>query len=98
MSDPLLAEAVDLVVSTQACGVLMLQRHLNIGYTRAKNLIDLMRDLGVVGGFGPQAGYAVRMTADEWRLSSLAVADAAPNINANPTARAAIEAAAGGVA
>ena len=67
MKDHLLAEAVDLVVSTQLCGVSMLQRHLNIGYTRAKNLIEAMRDLGVVGEFGPQAGYAVRMTAEQWK-------------------------------
>jgi S-DNA-T family DNA segregation ATPase FtsK/SpoIIIE len=47
--DPLLNEAVRVVVQEQKASVSLLQRHLRIGYSRASRLIDLLEEDGVIG-------------------------------------------------
>ena len=48
-SDPLLEEAVKLVLSTGMASASGLQRRLRVGFTRASRLIDMMENLGIVG-------------------------------------------------
>lgn len=48
-SDPLLEEAVGLVLSTGMASASGLQRRLRVGFTRASRLIDMMESLGIVG-------------------------------------------------
>ncbi|HSL28188.1 MAG TPA: DNA translocase FtsK 4TM domain-containing protein [Anaerolineales bacterium] len=48
-SDPLLAEAIDLVRREGRASVSMLQRRMRIGYTRAARIVDMMEDKGIVG-------------------------------------------------
>ena len=47
--DPLLHEALAVVVKQQKASVSLLQRYLRIGYTRAARLIDLLEEDGVIG-------------------------------------------------
>ena len=47
--DPLLNEAIDLVVAAQRASVSFLQRRLRVGYSRAARLIDILEEEGIVG-------------------------------------------------
>ncbi len=48
-TDPLLAEAIDLVRREGRASVSMLQRRMRIGYTRAARIVDMMEDKKIVG-------------------------------------------------
>jgi S-DNA-T family DNA segregation ATPase FtsK/SpoIIIE len=48
-TDPLLAEAIDLVRREGRASVSMLQRRMRIGYTRAARIVDMMEDKGIIG-------------------------------------------------
>ena len=49
-SDPLYAQAVELVLSRQRASVSLVQRYLGIGYNRAARMIEVMETAGVVKG------------------------------------------------
>jgi len=48
-TDPMLEEAISLVVAEREASASLIQRRLGLGYPRAARLIDLMHELGVVG-------------------------------------------------
>ncbi len=48
-SDPLLDEAVGIVIESGKASTSYLQRRMKIGYSRAARIIDLMEQMGVVG-------------------------------------------------
>lgn len=49
--DPLIPDAIKVVMETGQASVSMLQRKLNLGYSQALRLIDEMETLGIVGSF-----------------------------------------------
>jgi DNA segregation ATPase FtsK/SpoIIIE, S-DNA-T family len=49
--DPLLAEAISLVVEMGTASTSMLQRRLRLGYTRAGRLIDMLERRGIISGY-----------------------------------------------
>ncbi len=61
-SDPLLAEAIDLVRREGRASVSMLQRRMRIGYTRAARIVDMMEDKGIVGP--PEGTSQMRQVLD----------------------------------
>ncbi|HEX6268770.1 MAG TPA: DNA translocase FtsK 4TM domain-containing protein [Anaerolineales bacterium] len=61
-TDPLLAEAIDLVRREGRASVSMLQRRMRIGYTRAARIVDMMEDKGIVGP--PEGTTQVRQILD----------------------------------
>ncbi len=63
--DELLEEAIDTVVRMGAASASLLQRKLSVGYARAARLVDLMEEMGVVGGYEGSKPRAVLMTAEE---------------------------------
>lgn len=57
LEDPLMEQAIDIVVSANKASASYLQRRLKIGYNRAARLVEEMERLGVVG---PQRGSKPR--------------------------------------
>lgn len=55
--DPLLDEAIRVVLDTKQASISMVQRRLRVGYTRAARLIDMMEMRGIVG---PHEGSKAR--------------------------------------
>jgi DNA segregation ATPase FtsK/SpoIIIE, S-DNA-T family len=48
-TDPMLEEAISLVIEEQEASASQIQRKLGLGYPRAARIIDLLEDLGVIG-------------------------------------------------
>lgn len=48
-TDPMLEEAIKLVVESQEASASLIQRKLGLGYPRAARMIDLLEELGVIG-------------------------------------------------
>jgi DNA segregation ATPase FtsK/SpoIIIE, S-DNA-T family len=63
--DELLDEAIDIVVRSEVASASLLQRKLRVGYARAARLIDLMEEMGVVGGYEGSKPRTVLMSTEE---------------------------------
>ncbi|HEY6399322.1 MAG TPA: DNA translocase FtsK [Solirubrobacteraceae bacterium] len=76
--DPLLEEAIALVVQMGTASTSMLQRRLRLGYTRAGRVIDMLERRGIISGYeGSKPRQVLINEADLPRiLSHLAEADA----------------------
>ncbi len=48
-TDPMLEDAIELVIEEQEASASMIQRKLGLGYPRAARIIDLMEELGIIG-------------------------------------------------
>ncbi len=64
--DDLYDEAVRIVLETQRGSATLLQRRLEIGYTRASRLVDMMAEEGLVGPFKGSKAREVYYTLEEW--------------------------------
>ncbi len=64
--DKLYDEAVKVILETQRGSVSLLQRRLEIGYSRAARLIDLMAEDGIIGEYKGSQAREVFVTLDEW--------------------------------
>ncbi|RJX24681.1 MAG: DNA translocase FtsK [Dethiobacter sp.] len=64
-SDPLLPEAVDLIIQTGHASISLIQRRFRVGYTRAARLIDDLERLGIVGKYEGSKPRKVLMTMDQ---------------------------------
>ncbi len=48
-TDPMLEQAIDLIIAEQEASASLIQRRLGLGYPRAARMIDLMEQLGIIG-------------------------------------------------
>lgn len=67
--DPLLEEAMQIVLDTGIASASRLQRQLRIGFTRAARLIDTMEQLGIVGP--PDGSKPREILVDETRAQEI---------------------------
>lgn len=65
-ADEMLPAAIQMVVESGQASIMMLQRRLKIGYSRAARLIDQMEERGVVGGYEGSKPRKVLMSKDEY--------------------------------
>jgi hypothetical protein len=65
--DPLVGEAAELVIKQGRASVVLLQRRLDIGYTRASRLIDTLEKEGLVGPLTESGSRDVLLTLEEWQ-------------------------------
>lgn len=64
--DPLLDQAIEVVVRSGAASISMLQRRLRVGYSRAARLVDTMEERGIVGGADGSKPRAVLLSEQEF--------------------------------
>jgi S-DNA-T family DNA segregation ATPase FtsK/SpoIIIE len=64
-TDDLLPSAIEMVVESGQASIMMLQRRLRIGYSRAARLIDQMEERGVIGGHEGSKPRKVLMSKSE---------------------------------
>jgi S-DNA-T family DNA segregation ATPase FtsK/SpoIIIE len=65
--DPLFDQAVDIIVQTKRGSVSLLQRRLEVGYSRASRLVDQMAAAGIVGEYKGSQAREVLLTEKEWQ-------------------------------
>ena len=65
-SDDLYDEACRIVLESGRGSVSLLQRKLEIGYTRSARLVDMMAEEGIVGAYKGSKAREVVMTLEEW--------------------------------
>jgi S-DNA-T family DNA segregation ATPase FtsK/SpoIIIE len=85
--DPLLADAIELVVEMGTASTSMLQRRLRLGYTRAGRLIDMLERRGVISGYEGSKPRTVLVGASDLPrvLNNLAERGDAVGANSVPT-------------
>jgi S-DNA-T family DNA segregation ATPase FtsK/SpoIIIE len=81
--DPLLGDAIQLVVEMGTASTSMLQRRLRLGYTRAGRLIDMLERRGIISGYEGSKPRQVLVTEGDLPRV-LAALDAAIGPGADP--------------
>lgn len=65
-SDPLLDDAIQIVMDSGKASTSFLQRRMRIGYSRAARIVDIMEDMGIIS---PQNGSKPReVLVDKWPM------------------------------
>lgn len=64
--DPLYNDAVDIMIESGRGSVSLIQRRLNIGYSRASRIIDQLRRTGIVGAYKGSMASEVTVSKEEW--------------------------------
>jgi DNA segregation ATPase FtsK/SpoIIIE-like protein len=72
--DRLYEQAVRIILQSGRGSVSLLQRKLEIGYTRAARLMDFMAKEGIVGGYKGSKAREVLMTLHDWEEEQKAIA------------------------
>ena len=65
-TDPLLMEAIEVVVETGQASTSFIQRRFKVGYARAGRIIDQMEERGIISGFQGSKPREVLMSKERW--------------------------------
>jgi DNA segregation ATPase FtsK/SpoIIIE, S-DNA-T family len=79
--DPLLTDAITLVVEMQTASTSMLQRRLRLGYTRAGRMIDMLERRGVISGYEGSKPRQVLVTETDLPRVLAALSESAAAVN-----------------
>ena len=82
-TDPLLDEAIDLVVETGQASTSFIQRRFKVGYARAGRIIDQMEQRGIISGYQGSKPREVLMSKERWEELKMAPADSQVSTNNN---------------
>jgi S-DNA-T family DNA segregation ATPase FtsK/SpoIIIE len=86
--DELFDKAVEVVLTQQRGSVSLLQRRLQIGYSRSSRIIDQMADAGILGDYKGSQARECNMTLEDWHTLKSSIADdqsGASSANGEPT-------------
>jgi S-DNA-T family DNA segregation ATPase FtsK/SpoIIIE len=72
--DELFDQAAEIVLASRRGSVSLLQRRLQIGYTRASRIIDQMADAGLLGEYKGSQARECLMTLEDWQTLQESVA------------------------
>ncbi|MDY7011503.1 MAG: DNA translocase FtsK, partial [Planctomycetota bacterium] len=64
--DELFNEAVEIILSSQRGSVSLLQRRLQVGYSRASRIVDQMAQAGILGDYKGSQARECMMTLEDW--------------------------------
>jgi S-DNA-T family DNA segregation ATPase FtsK/SpoIIIE len=64
--DELFDQAVEIILACQRGSVSLLQRRLQVCYSRASRIVDQMAEAGILGDFKGSQAREVMMTLDDW--------------------------------
>ena len=64
--DPLLPDAVEVVLDTGQASTSMLQRRLKLGYAHAARIVDELEEKGIVGPFEGSKPRQMLITREQW--------------------------------
>jgi S-DNA-T family DNA segregation ATPase FtsK/SpoIIIE len=78
--DELYEPAVKIILESQRGSVTLLQRQLQIGYTRASRLMEMMHENGLVGPFKGSKAREVYYKLDEWEAAKKKAAGGAKDV------------------
>ena len=71
-TDPILMEAIDVVVETGQASTSFIQRRFKVGYARAGRIIDQMEERGIISGYQGSKPREVLVTKDRWQELKMA--------------------------
>ena len=71
-TDPLLMEAIDVVVETGQASTSFIHRRFKVGYARAGRIIDQMEERGIISGYQGSKPREVLVTKDRWQELKMA--------------------------
>jgi S-DNA-T family DNA segregation ATPase FtsK/SpoIIIE len=72
--DDLFDQAVEIVLGTQRGSVSLLQRRLQIGYSRASRIIDQMAEAGLLGDYKGSQARECLVTLEDWQAMKGSIA------------------------
>ncbi|MEG1705355.1 MAG: DNA translocase FtsK 4TM domain-containing protein [Clostridia bacterium] len=75
--DPILNDAIDLVMDMGQASASMLQRRFKIGYSRAGRLVDQMEDRGLISGYDGSKPRQLLISKEEWQELKFSIQQAA---------------------
>ena len=81
--DPLLDEAIEMVVENQQASTSYIQRRFKVGYSRAGRIIDQMEERGIISGYNGSKPREVLMSKERWQELKMAPKDIAENASIN---------------
>lgn len=64
--DELLPQAVDIIFYTKQASASMIQRRLNLGYSRAASIVDQIEELGIISPFNGSAPRSILISKEQW--------------------------------
>ncbi|MDD3303527.1 MAG: DNA translocase FtsK 4TM domain-containing protein [Clostridia bacterium] len=76
-ADPILNDAIDLVVDMGSASASMLQRRFKIGYSRAGRIVDQMEARGLISGYEGSKPRQVLVSKGEWQEIKLGATNVA---------------------
>jgi S-DNA-T family DNA segregation ATPase FtsK/SpoIIIE len=72
--DELFDQAVEIILGNQRGSVSLLQRRLQVGYSRASRIIDQMAEAGLLGDYKGSQARECLMTLEEWQSLKTSIA------------------------
>ena len=74
-TDPLLNDAIELVIETGQASTSFIQRRFKVGYARAGRIIDQMEQRGIISGYQGSKPREVLMSKERWQELKMAPGD-----------------------